>query len=54
MMLPLEIQDYIIACKAAGFRWGGDFKINDVVHWDNGLNIHNPALWEKKYKEYHT
>lgn len=33
--------------KHPALRWGGDFKQIDVVHFDDGLNIHEPV----KYKE---
>lgn len=31
-------------------RYGGDFKKPDVVHFDDGLNIRNPALWQQLFK----
>lgn len=30
-------------------RWGGDFRTEDPVHIDDGLNINNPKEWEKRY-----
>jgi hypothetical protein len=30
-------------------RWGGDFSVRDVVHIDDGLNIHNPSQWDAEY-----
>jgi hypothetical protein len=39
-------------------RWGGDFHPDkngniDTVHFDNAMNIKNPARWEEIYKELH-
>ena len=40
-------------------RWGGDFhatppKKPDTVHFDDGLNIRNPARWQQIYDELTT
>jgi len=29
-------------------RWGGDFKQPDPVHFDDGLNVRDPAAWVAK------
>lgn len=34
-------------------RWGGAFNVPDSVHFDDGLNIHDPELWKEKYNEIH-
>ncbi len=34
----------------AVLRWGGDFRAEDPVHIDDGLNISNPTEWEARYK----
>lgn len=49
-----EVRQFINDCKEAGIRWGGDFKKNDPVHFDNGINITNPALWQLKYNALHS
>jgi hypothetical protein len=33
-------------------RWGGRFKKKDVVHFDSGLNLKNPAHWHELNKLY--
>lgn len=32
-------------------RWGGDFRDFDTVHYDNGINVSNPARWDDLYAE---
>lgn len=44
---------FIKGWETIGGRWGGRFSPTDPVHFDNGLNIHDPKLWAEKYKEYH-
>lgn len=44
---------FIQDVKECGLRWGGDFHTVDSVHFDDGLNIHNPELWKKKFNELH-
>lgn len=46
----LELINY---SKAIGLRWGGDFAKKDTIHWDDGLNIKNAALWHQKYNTLH-
>lgn len=48
-----NIKDFIKKCKVLGLRWGGDFKKKDVVHFDDGLNIKNPEIWNEKFKAIH-
>lgn len=36
-----------------GLRWGGEFNTKDEVHFDDGLNIHNPEKWHQIYNELH-
>lgn len=47
-----NMKSFIDEVKAGGVRWGGDFKIIDSVHFDSGLNIRSPKVYQKKYKEY--
>ena len=45
------VAGFINAIRAdATLRWGGDFRTQDPVHIDDGLNIHNPTLWEERYQ----
>lgn len=47
-----EILDFIKAVRQSGIlRWGGDFHEFDTVHFDDGLNISNPARWKQIYAE---
>lgn len=43
------IKQFIDKAKEIGFRWGGDFKTPDPVHFDNPLNLTNPQLYEKYF-----
>jgi hypothetical protein len=52
-VLPVEIQKVIDYWKNMDYRWGGDFKKKDVVHFDTALNLRHPELWKDKYREYH-
>ena len=47
-------ESFIQAVKECGLRWVGDFHTVDSVHFDNGLNIHSPELWKKKYEKLHS
>ena len=47
------VKQFINEIKASGLRWGGDFGKPDPVHFDDGLNIKNMALWTAKYNEMH-
>jgi hypothetical protein len=47
------IRQFINDVKAAGFRWGGDFRKPDPVHFDDGLNIHDMTSWMAKYNKLH-
>lgn len=48
------VQQFINEVKATGMRWGGDFGKSDPVHFDDGLNIKNMALWTAKYNALHV
>lgn len=37
---------------STGLRWGMAF--DDSVHFDYPLNLRNPELWERKYRELHS
>lgn len=45
------IRQFINEVKASGLRWGGDFKLKDPVHFDDGLNVKNMKLWMEKFKK---
>lgn len=47
------VKEFINAVVKSGLRWGGNFKIHDPVHFDSGLNINNPTLWDIKYNQIH-
>jgi hypothetical protein len=47
------VRKFINEVKVAGLRWGGDFNVKDPIHFDDGLNIKNMALWIQKYRELH-
>lgn len=48
------VRQFINEVKATtGMRWGGDFGKRDPVHFDDGLNIKDMALWTAKYNELH-
>lgn len=49
-----NVLKFINGCKAIGLRWGGDFAKRDTVHFDSGLNIRNPKLWQEKYNLIHN
>jgi hypothetical protein len=47
--LPVAVRQFIELARADGtLRWGGDFNPEDPVHFDDGLNRRDPALWESK------
>jgi hypothetical protein len=47
--LPAAVREFIESVRAdATLRWGGDFNPEDPVHFDDGLNRRDPALWDSK------
>jgi len=51
LVIPDGLLPFItLVRKDEYLRYGGDFHTPDVVHFDDGLNIHNPALWQQLYK----
>jgi peptidoglycan hydrolase-like protein with peptidoglycan-binding domain len=45
-----SVAGFINAIRHDGdLRWGGDFRTEDPVHIDDGLNLNNPTEWEKRY-----
>ena len=47
--LPDEIRNFIGRVQGDGtLRWGGDFSPEDPVHIDDGLNVREPAIWDRK------
>ena len=50
-----EVLQFITLVRNSGIlRWGGDFKKQDTVHFDNGLNLRNPKRWREIYNEIHN
>jgi hypothetical protein len=48
--LPREIGDFLALVRNdETLRWGGDFTPEDPVHFDDGLNLRDPALWDAKF-----
>jgi len=47
--LPIGIKNFIIGCKSKGISWGGDYRINDAVHFDDNLNNIDPVKYEWLY-----
>jgi hypothetical protein len=48
--LPAAVREFIELVRAdATLRWGGDFNPEDPVHFDDGLNRRDPALWDSKF-----
>ncbi len=43
------VKKLIDKAKDLGFRWGGDFKKPDTVHFDRPLNLKEPELYEKYF-----
>jgi hypothetical protein len=50
--LPDNIKIFITGCRISGIRWGGDFDINDSVHFDDNLYGRNELLYNELYKKY--
>ena len=48
-----DVSSFIQAVQNSGLRWGGTFHPIDSVHFDNGINIHNPERWHEIYNELH-
>lgn len=46
-ILPIEIKQFIQECKNNGLYWGGELKVNDVVHFDDGLNYLDPVKYDE-------
>ena len=42
----------IRAIEGRGLRWGGEFRKKDEVHFDDGLNLKDPAKWNELNKLY--
>ena len=47
---PQAVTDFIRCVKAAGLRWGGNFRNpkSDPVHFDDGLNLSDPNAFRRK------
>jgi hypothetical protein len=51
-ILSEKVQKFIdIIRKDTILRWGGDFSVRDVVHFDDSLNVRDIELWHKLYNE---
>ncbi len=47
--LPDEIKEFLGKIRADEvLRWGGDFRNEDPVHIDDGLNLRSPERWDAK------
>lgn len=48
--LPAPVREFIERARDDDtLRWGGDFNPEDPVHFDDGLNRSDPALWDSKF-----
>jgi hypothetical protein len=53
-----RVKAFIEDWEKAGMRWGGIFggdahpEQHDAVHFDSGLNVHNPEKWKELFNEY--
>lgn len=45
-----EILAFITDVVAGGMRWGGHFRIEDSVHFDDGMNVKSPTRWHEIYQ----
>ncbi len=47
--LPAKVRRFIQKVRDDDdLRWGGDFGKEDPVHVDDGINVHEPDLWDAK------
>jgi hypothetical protein len=46
-----DVANLIKAIEASDIRWGGEFQACDDVHFDDGLNLRNPNLWQDLYQQ---
>lgn len=47
-----EISQFLdLVRRSKLLRYGGDFHTPDPIHYDNGINISNPAKWDALYAE---
>jgi hypothetical protein len=40
----------IQAIVSKGVRYGGNFRKEDNVHFDDALNVNQPDVWKEKYR----
>ena len=50
--LPEAIINFIMFCQINGIRWGGDFIVQDVVHFDDNIEETNPMLYNALFLSY--
>jgi hypothetical protein len=50
--LPEAIINFITFCRINGIRWGGDFIVQDVVHFDDNIEENNPILYNELFLLY--
>ena len=50
--LPYEVKSFIQYCRNNGIRWGGDFTIPDVVHFDDGIGDLNYLIYNRLFSKY--
>lgn len=47
-----EISQFLgLIRRSNTIRYGGDFHTPDPIHFDNGINVSNPAKWDALYAE---
>ena len=50
----LNVRTFIQSIRDAKLRWGGDFRVRDVVHIDDALNVRHPDQWQSIMDELHS
>ncbi len=47
-LLPGPVKRFLkLVRQDKALRWGGDFRSEDPVHIDDGLNLYHPAMWKQ-------
>lgn len=47
-----KLSKFISCCKSKGLRFGGDFRIKDIVHWDDALNLKQQHTYKILFSQY--
>ena len=50
--LPEKIKVFLVGCRISGIRWGGDFPVQDSVHFDDNYYTKNQVRYEELYRKY--